>query len=278
MIKKIAAGPYMLWMAIFIVVPIMTVVYFSFTHDIYSPEEGITFIHYMRSLESLYRPVWLRSFSVAIKSTLICLLLGYPMAFILSRMSTKYRTMAVMLLVVPMWMNFLLRTYAWRTILGRNGFLNQVLSAAGLPVVDILFTETAVLLGMVYNFLPFMILPIYTALTKMNTHYIEAARDLGANQWLVFRKVILPLSFPGIVSGVAMVFMPSVSTFVIADLLGGGQYLLIGNIIESQINQSYNQNFASALALILMVVILLSMGFMNHLSKKYSGSEEGALW
>ena len=173
------------------------------------------------------------------------------------------RDMLIMLFIVPMWMNFLLRTYAWLPILGKNGFINNFLELIGIGRVNLLYNDFAVLLGMVYNFLPFMVLPIYTVLTKMDTDLINAASDLGASRGKVFSKIILPLSMPGVVSGITMVFMPAVSTFVISRLLGGGQYMLLGNLIEQQYTTMGDWNFGSAIAIFMMIVILISMGIMN---------------
>ena len=196
------------------------------------------------------------------------------MAMILSKMDMKYRTFAVMLFVVPMWMNFLLRTYAWMTILGKNGILNSIITAFGFEPMSFLYTEGAVLLGMVYNFLPFMVLPIYTVLSKMDNSLIEAAEDLGASKMKVLWKVIVPLSIPGVISGVSMVFMPAVSTFVISNLLGGGQFFLIGNLIEQQFLTVNDWHFGSAISMILMVIILITMAIMNRYS---DSSEEGGM-
>ena len=170
----------------------------------------------------------------------------------------------MMLFIVPMWMNFLLRTYAWLPILGKNGVINNFLTSIGLSPISILYTDTAVLLGMVYNFLPFMILPIYTILIKIDENLINAAADLGANRSQIFRKVIFPLSMPGVISGITMVFMPAVSTFVISRLLGGGQYMLLGNLIETQFTTMGDWNFGSSIAIFMMIIILISMAIMNR--------------
>ncbi len=279
MLKKLSSGPYLLWILVFILIPILMVGFLSVMVPTSGGEyEFFTLANFSRVFDSVYITVWTRSIGIALKSTLICLVLGYPMAMILAKMDPRYRTIAVMLFVVPMWMNFLLRTYAWVTILGRNGVLNQVLSWFGFSGMNFLYTEGAVLLGMVYNFLPFMVLPIYTVLSKMDNSLIEAAEDLGGNQITVFRKVIFPLSMPGVVSGVTMVFMPSVSTFVISDLLSGGQYMLIGNLIENQFKITNDWYFGSALSMILMLVILSTMALMNRLSKNQSGERGTQLW
>ena len=184
-------------------------------------------------------------------------------------MKSNRRNILIMLFIVPMWMNFLLRTYAWLPILGKNGVINNFLSAIGLNTINILYTDAAVLLGMVYNFLPFMILPIYTVLIKMDNSLIDAAADLGANKRQIFTRIIFPLSMPGVITGITMVFMPAVSTFVISRLLGGGQYMLLGNLIETQFTTMGDWNFGSALAIFMMIIILISMAIMN----KFEGTE-----
>ncbi len=268
--KKLASAPYIVWTAIFIVVPMFLITYYSLTVG------GVfSLANFARVFEPIYLKVMSRSFVIAAEATAICLLLGYPMAMILSKMKPKYRTLAVMLFVLPMWMNFLLRTYAWMTILGKNGIVNSVLQLFGIPAQSFLFTEGAVMLGMVYNFLPFMVLPIYTVLTKMDKSLIEAAEDLGANRLGVFTKVTLPLSVPGILSGISMVFMPSVSTFVISNLLYGGQYMLVGNLIEQQFLLTLDKGFGSAVSMILMIIILISMAIMNRAS---GGDKEVSIW
>lgn len=264
MIKKLSSGPYLFWIAMFVVIPILMVFGFSMITTNSDGSWQITFSNFARAFDPIYIAVLARSLKIAVEATLICLLVGYPMAMILAKMNVRFRTFAVMMFVVPMWMNFLLRTYAWMTILGKNGVLNGILSLFGLPQMTFLYSEGAVLLGMVYNFLPFMVLPIYTVLTKMDQSLVEAAEDLGGNKKVVFLKVIFPLSIPGILSGVSMVFMPAVSTFVISNLLYGGQYMLIGNLIEQQFLVINDWNFGSAVAMILMFLILISMAVMNR--------------
>jgi ABC-type spermidine/putrescine transport system, permease component I len=264
MIKKLSSGPYLFWIAMFVVIPILMVFGFSMITTNSDGSWQITFSNFTRAFDPIYIAVLARSLKIAVEATLICFFIGYPMAMILAKMNVRFRTFAVMMFVVPMWMNFLLRTYAWMTILGKNGVLNGILSFFGLPQVQFLYSEGAVLLGMVYNFLPFMVLPIYTVLTKMDQSLIEAAEDLGGNKKIVFLKVIFPLSVPGILSGVSMVFMPAVSTFVISNLLYGGQYMLIGNLIEQQFLVINDWNFGSAVAMILMLLILVSMAIMNR--------------
>lgn len=266
--------PYLFWMVLFIVVPMLLVIYYAFTVP---TEAGATWSldNFSRFFEPIYLRVLGRSLRLALISTLICLLLGYPAAMVMASNAFERKNVIMLLFVVPMWMNFLLRTYAWLTILERNGFINAVLSKLSLPNLNILYTNSAVVLGMVYNFLPFMVLPIYSVLSKIDKGVIEAAGDLGANPFRVFTKVILPLSLPGVVSGITMVFMPAMTTFVISRLLGGGQFTLIGNLIEQQFLVVGDWGFGSAISVVMIVVILISMAIMSF----FEGEEKGvALW
>lgn len=268
--KNIAAVPYVLWIIIFTILPLSLIVYFAFT----TVEQGHTafsLTYFEKFLQPIYINVLWRSIRIAGISTLLCLLLGYPLALLLNRSKVNKTSFMIFLFILPMWMNFLLRTYAWLTLLEKNGFLNTLLNFFHLPPQNILYTEQAIILGMIYNFLPFMVLPLYTVLGKIDSSIIEAAEDLGANRFEVFYKVIFPLSLPGVISGVSMVFMPAVTTFVIPRLLGGGKINLIGNIIEQQFLQSGNWNFGAALSLVLMMVLLISMGFVA----KYDRDTEG---
>ena len=267
---KWAASPYLVWMVIFIVIPILLVGYYSLTIVTEAGRE-FSLVYFLRFCERVYVMVVFRSVELAVIATVICFILGYPLAYILARSDFQHKNILIMLLVIPMWMNFLLRTYAWLTILERNGILNQILNWLRLPSVNILYTETAVVLGMVYNFLPFMVLPIYSVLSKIDHSIIEAAEDLGANSVTVFRKVIFPLSLPGVISGITMVFMPAVTTFVISRLLGGGQFTLIGNLIEQQFLYVGDWGFGSSISLIMMILILLSMAVMS----RFAGEEGG---
>ena len=256
------AAPYIVWSSLFIVIPLLIVIFFSFT---ISTSDGYKFSleNFQRLLAPNYFTVFKRSIWLAFQATIGCLILGYPVAYLISKIRPGKRDMLIMLFIVPMWMNFLLRTYAWLPILGKNGFINNFLELIGIGRINLLYNDFAVLLGMVYNFLPFMVLPIYTVLTKMDTDLINAASDLGASRGKVFSKIILPLSMPGVISGITMVFMPAVSTFVISRLLGGGQYMLLGNLIEQQYTTMGDWNFGSAIAIFMMIVILISMGIMN---------------
>ncbi len=276
---KLLAYPYIVWMAIFIVIPLLLVLYYSFTTgDIHDPSSlEFTTQNYGKFFDSLYLSVIIKSFWLALVSTALCLILGYPVAYIIANAKIKHRQMLLMFFLVPIWMNFLLRTYAWMAILSPNGFLNKLLEAIGLRPLSIMPGQTAVVLGMVYNFLPFMVLPIYTVLSKIDKNVLEAANDLGANNLITFFTVILPLTVPGIVSGITMVFMPAVSTFVISKLLGGGKELLIGNLIEQQFTVQRDWHFGSALSIILMVMILISMAVMSKVDPENEGGG-AAMW
>ena len=263
------AYPYIIWSAIFIVVPLLLILFLSFTIE---TDNGMVFslANYKKILNPLYLEVFWYSIWLAFLSTVICLILGYPVAYIISKFNIKKRNLLILLFIIPMWMNFLLRTYAWMAILNQNGILNSILNFFGFNSVKMLYTEGATLLGMVYNFLPFMVIPIYTVLIKIDKNLINASYDLGATKMQTFRKVILPLSLPGVISGITMVFMPAVSTFVISRLLGGSKYLLVGNLIEQEINAVGDWNLGSAIAIFMMILILLSMVFMNKYEKKYA--------
>ncbi len=215
--KSYLVYPYILWSSLFIIVPLILIVFFSFTVKVNGSYE-FSLANFKRLMDPLYIKVFIRSIILAFKSTVLCLVLGYPVAYIISKKTEHKRAMLLLLFILPMWMNFLLRTYAWLAILGRNGLINNFISMIGLGPIDILYTESAVMLGMVYNFLPFMVLPIYTSLSKMDQDLINAANDLGAGKAKTFSKIIFPLSLPGVMSGITMVFMPAVSTFVISQL------------------------------------------------------------
>ncbi|MDJ8932281.1 ABC transporter permease [Clostridium perfringens] len=271
-----AAYPYIVWSAIFIVIPLLLIVFFSFTSKV-DGRFVFSFENFQRLFEPIYFTVFIRSIWLAVLSTVSCLILGYPIAYIISKLPIKRRNMLILLFILPMWMNFLLRTYAWMAILGRDGLINTLLGYIGIGPIKMLYTDGAILLGMVYNFLPFMVIPIYTVLIKIDKNLVNAAYDLGANKAQAFRKIILPLSIPGIISGITMVFMPAVSNFVIPSLLGGGKYMLVGNLIEQQFTTIGNWNFGSALSIFMMILILISMAFMSKYEK--NGKEGGKqLW
>ena len=270
-------SPYILWMIIFIVAPLLLVLYYSFMAETAGFGSPLAFSleNYRLSFDQMYLRIILRSINFALVCTAICFVIGYPAAYIIASKNFSNKNTIFFLLIVPMWMNFLLRTYGWVNILEPNGILNNILRFIGLGRFaqgSILFTERAVILGMVYNFLPFMILPIYTVLAKIDESLVEAAQDLGANSGNVFMRVIFPLSIPGVISGITMVFIPSVTTFIIPSILGGGM-ILIGNLIEREILIKNNWNFASALSIILMTIILITMGIFQLVDK--DGTESG---
>ena len=243
---KVFAAPYLVWMAVFIVVPLLMVAYFAFTN-----EEGHFTLDYIANVGQY--------------ATVVCLVLAYPVSFILSRMKKHHQGTMLMIVMLPMWMNFLLRTYAWMTLLGNNGIINNLLGMIGIGPLKLINTEGAVVLGMVYNYLPFMILPLYSVMVKIDKSLIEAASDLGCNPVSTLFRVVVPLSVPGIMSGVTMVFVPAISTFIISRMLGGGSNLLIGDLIEMQfLGNAYNPHLGAGISLVLMVIILLIMTIMNQ--------------
>ena len=275
------AIPYEVWMAIFVVAPIVIMVAYAFS----SADGGFTMDNFVQM--GGYTEVFLRSFKLAIIATVICLLIGYPVSYLMSREGASFQRTAMVLIMLPMWMNFLLRTYSWMAILENNGLLNQLFRKIGLIALynnifgtDISFfrminTQGAVVLGMVYNYLPFMILPIYSVIVKLDHSLIEAARDLGANSVQVFRRVILPLSLPGVLSGITMVFVPSVSTFAISKMLGGGTEMLLGDLIEQQyMGGAYNPYLGAAISLVMMVIVVICMVVMNRFGE---GEEQAVM-
>ncbi len=283
--RALFAVPYVGWMTLFVVVPIIMVVIYAFA----TAEGGVTLENF--SSMGTYASVFTRSFWLALLATLICLLIGYPAAYFISREGPRFQRLAMMLIMLPMWMNFLLRTYSWMSVLENNGLLNQLFRNIGLislyngiaglfgraPVdhFQMIGTPGAVVLGMVYNYLPFMILPIYSVIEKMDRSLLEAAQDLGAGSARVFRKVILPLSLPGVLSGVTMVFVPSVSTFAISRLLGGGTQMMLGDLIEQQfLGGAYNPHLGAAISLVMMVIVVVCMVVMNHFGE---GEEQAVM-
>jgi len=275
--RRWSAAPYLLWSAVFVIVPLFLVLFLSVVR---MDPSGISFTpeYFSRFAEPIYISVFWRSIRLALFSTLLCIAIGYPSAMILANVAPKLRNTLVLLFILPMWMNFLLRTYAWMTILGRNGLINHFLEMLHLPAMNLLYNEGAVLLGMVYNFLPFMVLPIYTVLIKMDSAILEAAEDLGANSFRKFISVVLPLSLPGVFSGVTMVFMPAVSTFVISDLLGGGQNMLIGNLVEQQFLVTGDWHFGSAISMLMMAMILISIAIMSRFDSQSDDGGGANLW
>ena len=274
------AFPYVIWMALFVVVPIVIMAVYALT-----AADPITNAAYPTlgnfTGMGLYLNVFLRSFWLAILATLVCLLIGYPVSYWMAKEGPRFQRLAMALIMLPMWMNFLLRTYSWMSILENNGLLNQLFRAVGLlellglDHIQMIGTPGAVVLGMVYNYLPFMILPIYSVIVKLDNSLIEAARDLGADGVRVFRKVIFPLSLPGILSGVTMVFVPSVSTFAISNLLGGGNQMMLGDLIELQfLGGAYNPHLGAAISMVMMVIVVVCMVVMNHFGE---GEEQAVI-
>ena len=275
------AIPYVIWMALFVVAPIIMVVIYAFS----TADGGATLANFAKM--GTYTVVFTRSFKLALIATAICLLIGYPVSYVMSKEGPRFQRLAMVLIMLPMWMNFLLRTYSWMAILENNGLLNQLFRKIGLIALynsvfgtDISFfrminTQGAVVLGMVYNYLPFMILPIYSVIIKLDRSLIEAARDLGANSFQVFRRVILPLSLPGVLSGITMVFVPSVSTFAISKMLGGGTEMLLGDLIEQQyMGGAYNPYLGAAISLVMMVIGVICMVVMNRFGE---GEEQAVM-
>lgn len=284
--------PYVIWMALFVVAPIIMVLVYAFS----SADGGFTLDNFTNM--GTYAVVFGRSFKLAVIATIVCLLIGYPVSYLMSKEGPRFQRIAMVLIMLPMWMNFLLRTYSWMSILENNGLLNQLFRSIGLvDLVNLvnswlnstfglelatnlthfkmIGTQGAVVLGMVYNYLPFMILPIYSVIVKLDSSLLEAARDLGANSAGVFRKVILPLSLPGVLSGITMVFVPSVSTFAISRLLGGGTQMLLGDLIEQQfLGGAYNPHLGAAISLVMMLIVVICMVVMNRFGE---GEEQAVM-
>ena len=253
--QKLLATPYFFWAVAFIIIPILMVFYYGFIDSAgHFTMQNILAIASPEHSKALFL-----SIRLSLVSTLICLLLAYPLAMILANKSVNQNQFIVLIFILPMWMNFLLRTLAWQTLLEKTGVINSVLRFLSLPTLDIINTDAAIILGMVYNFLPFMVLPIFNSLARMDQDLINAARDLGANNVKTFCRIIFPLSLPGVISGITMVFVPALTTFVISSLLGGSKILLIGNVIEQEFTQASNWNLGSGLSMVLMLFIILSM-------------------
>ena len=267
--KQLSAGPYLIWMIGFTVIPLIMIVYYGLT----DASGAFTLENLLAIAEPVRRAALWRSLKLSLICTAICLLLSYPLAMILRKMSKGGRNgLLVFIFILPMWMNFLLRTMAWQVILGRTGLLNTFLSTLGLPRVNIINTNVAIIFGMVYNFLPFMVLPLYNVLAKISDDVINAAYDLGASWIQTFVHVLMPLSIPGVISGITMVFVPALTTFVISDVLGGGMILLIGNVIEQEFSFTANWHLGSGLSLILMIFILFSMFLIAKYDKEGNGT------
>ena len=277
LIQRLTLTPYSVWAALFIVVPLIFVAYYAFTDASFRfTTENVTRFFTATSVVDdgeavrevhTYLLIFMRSLKLAVISTLICLLMGYPIAYIMARAKARTQKIMVTLIMIPMWMNFLIRTYAWMTILQDTGIFNGLLSVLGLGTVHIIGTEAAVVIGMVYDYFPYMIIPIYSVMAKMDVKLIEAARDLGCNSAGVLRRVIWPLSLPGVISGITMVLIPSISTFYISQKLGNGKFYLIGDAIEGQYVAN-NLHFAAAIAFILMIILLVCMALMQRLANR----------
>ena len=273
--------PYSLWSLLFIVVPLIFVAYYAFTNNSFGfTTENITkFFTATSQVDGAevhtYLLIFACSLKLAVISTIICFILGYPIAYIMATAGDKAQKIMLILIMIPMWMNFLIRTYAWMTILQDTGILNGLLGLIGISPLHIIGTETAVIIGMVYDYLPYMVLPIYSIMAKMDYKLIEAAKDLGCNNFAVLRRVIFPLSLPGVLSGITMVLIPSISTFYISQKLGSGKFFLIGDAIEGQFTAN-NLHFAAAIAFILMIVLLICMAVMKHFTNKavYGGGRK----
>ena len=270
------AIPYIVWAVLMLVLPMALIFLYSIT------EPGNSIISFSITLDQYIKfftdkdfllILW-RSLAIAVKTTIICLLLGYPIAYYIARTKEKTQNMLILCITIPMWINMLVRTYAWIGLLSDGGLIQKILSLVGLGHIKLLYTEGAVLLGMVYNFLPFMILQIQTSLCKMDTSLLEASADLGASPAQTFRRITLPLSLPGVINGITLVFLPAVSSFFIPKLLGGGQYFLIGNMIENQFITVGEWNFGSAISMIMAVIMMLLMMAVRKTEKRNAGGKE----
>ena len=260
---RFSSVPYIVWSVIFVVVPLILVAVFGLS----TSDGQFTFANVAKVSD--YTAVFVRSIWLSLVATAICLVIAYPLGFIMSRYNANNQRTLVMLVMLPMWTNFLLRTYAWMTLLEKNGLINKLFGLIGLGPFNMINTQGAVVLGMIYNYLPFMILPLYSVMTKIDNRTVEAAQDLGANSFQVISRVIVPLSMPGVASGITMVFVPSVSTFIISRMLGGGTNMLIGDLIDLQfLGNAYNPNLGAAISLVLMVFIFLCMSITNQLDNE----------
>ena len=276
---RAALAPYSIWSALFVVVPLIFIAFYAFTdNDFHFTSDNIT--RFFTATSNLigedgsstevhtYLLIFMRSLKLAVISTAVCLLMGYPIAYIMARAPEKVQKTMMTLIMIPMWMNFLIRTYAWMTILQDSGIINSFLANFGIGPIHIIGTETAVIIGMVYDYFPYMVLPIYSILAKLDTKLLEAARDLGCGSFSVMRRVVFPLSMPGVVSGITMVLIPSISTFYISQKLGNGKFFLIGDAIEGQYVAN-NLHFAAAIAFILMIILLTMMALVKYVTAKY---------
>ncbi len=269
LLQRFAAAPHIAWSVLFIVIPLLFIIYYTFT----DPNGGFTLENLSTIASPSYLMIFLRSVMFSILATVICLLIGYPLAYQIAGMKPRTQRIAIVLVMLPMWLNFLIRTYCLKILFNDQGLINSFLGNFGIEPLKLLNTSGAVIFAMVYNYLPYMILPIYTVISKMDQNLLTAAADLGCNRFQTLTKVVLPLSFSGIISGVTMVFVPSISTFYISDAMGGRTFSLIGDTIERQFKEADNYNVGSALSLVLMILIIISMTIMN----KYADDDEGVI-
>lgn len=261
--------PYLVWSLLLIVIPLVMIVLYAFMGEGNSVLTfEFTFKNFAKFIEPTYLSVFVKSLRIGIVTTLLCLILGYPLAYIISKMNEKTQDLFILLVTIPMWINTLLRTYAWMNLLSDNGIVNSLLGLLGIDPINMMYTDFSVMIGMVCDFLPFMIIPIHTSLHKMDKSLLEAAGDLGAHPIQAFWKITFKLSIPGVLNGVMMVFLMAISTFVIPKLLGGGQYVLIGNLIENQFISVGDWNFGSAISMILAIIILLFMSAMKKIDRQ----------
>ena len=269
LIQKAAAAPHIVWSVLFIIAPLIFVMYYAFTDK----DGNFSFGNFAEMFQASYLEIFLRSVCFAFLATVICLVIAYPIAYFISKAKPKTQKILIMLVMLPMWMNFLIRTYSWMALLEDTGIINTFLGFFGIGPVHMINTAGAVILGMVYNYLPYMIIPIHSVLSKVDVRLLEAAADLGSNPFTVITKVVFPLSIPGIISGITMVFVPSISTFYISQKLGGGNFDLIGDTIERQFQTAYNYNLGASMSFVLMLLIIISMTIMN----KYADDDGGVI-
>jgi spermidine/putrescine transport system permease protein len=269
LIQKAAAAPHIVWSVLFIIAPLIFVLYYAFTDK----DGNFTFANFGELLQASYLEIFMRSVCFAFLATVLCLVIAYPIAYFISRAKPKTQKILIMLVMLPMWMNFLIRTYSWMALLEDTGIINTFLGFFGIGPIHMINTAGAVILGMVYNYLPYMIIPIHSVLSKVDNRLLEAASDLGSNPYTVITRVVFPLSIPGIISGITMVFVPSISTFYISQKLGGGNFDLIGDTIERQFQTAYNYNLGASMSFVLMLLIIISMTVLN----KYADDDGGVI-
>lgn len=269
LLQKAVAAPHVMWAVLFIIAPLFFVVYYAFTDK----DGNFTFDNIAELAQASYLEIFLRSLCFAFLATVICLIIAYPIAYFMTKASPKKQKILIMLVMLPQWLNFLIRTYSWMALLEDTGIINNLITAVGLDPVHMINTSGAVILGMVYNYLPYMIIPLHSVMSKIDSRLLEAASDLGCSHFKVITRVVFPLSMAGIISGVTMVFVPSISTFYISQKLGGGNFDLIGDTIERQFQTAYNYNLGASMSFVLMIIIMISMAVMS----KYSGEDDGGV-